>query len=130
MKKLFRNLAIFTILITLGTVLVSSPSILAQTKEDICEGVTLTTGSGCDPAGAKEAETTLEKTIKTIINVFSLIIGIIAVIMIIVGGLKYVTSQGEAANITSAKNTIIYAVVGLVIVGVAQFIVRFVLTNL
>jgi hypothetical protein len=47
--------------------------------------------------------------------------------MIIVGGVKYITSQGESSNITAAKNTILYAVIGLVVVALAQIIVRFVL---
>ncbi len=46
--------------------------------------------------------------------------------MIIIGGLKYITSAGESSNVTSAKNTIMYAIIGLVIVALAQFIVRFV----
>jgi hypothetical protein len=49
------------------------------------------------------------------------------VIFIILGGLKYITSGGEAANITGAKNTILFAIVGLVIVAFAQVIVKFVL---
>jgi uncharacterized membrane protein len=65
--------------------------------------------------------------LRTVINVFSWIVGVIAVIMIIVGGLKYITSGGDSGNVSSAKNTILYALVGLVIVALAQFIVRFVL---
>jgi hypothetical protein len=49
--------------------------------------------------------------------------------MIIIGGLKYITSGGDSSNVTGAKNTILYAVVGLVVVAMAQFIVRFVLTK-
>lgn len=67
--------------------------------------------------------------IKKVINIFSVIIGVIAVIMIIVGGLKYITSGGESSNVSGAKNTIIYAIVGLIIVALAQFIVHFVLAN-
>jgi uncharacterized membrane protein len=65
--------------------------------------------------------------LRRIINIFSWIVGVIAVIMIIVGGLKYITSGGDSSNVSSAKNTILYALVGLVIVALAQFIVRFVL---
>lgn len=61
------------------------------------------------------------------INIFSVIVGIVAVVMIIVGGFKYITSGGDSGNISSAKNTIIYAVIGLVIVALAQFLVQFVL---
>ena len=49
--------------------------------------------------------------------------------MIIIAGLKYITSQGEPANIATAKNSIIYAAIGLVVVALAQVIVRFVLNR-
>lgn len=64
---------------------------------------------------------------QTIVNIFTLVVGVISVIMIIIGGLKYITSTGDAGKVDSAKNTILYAVVGLVIVVLAQVIVRFVL---
>jgi cytochrome bd-type quinol oxidase subunit 2 len=69
----------------------------------------------------------LNSLIKNIINIFSVVVGIVAVIMIIVGGFRYITSGGDSGNVTTAKNTILYALVGLVIVALAQFIVRFVL---
>jgi hypothetical protein len=53
----------------------------------------------------------------------------VAVIMIIVGGLKYITSGGDSNNVSSAKSTIIYAIIGLVVVALAQFIVQFVLNK-
>lgn len=69
----------------------------------------------------------INKIITQAINIFSIIVGIVAVIMIIVGGFKYITSGGDSGNISSAKNTIIYAVIGLVVVALAQFLVQFVL---
>lgn len=71
----------------------------------------------------------LNKLITNIINVFSLIVGIVAVIMIIIGGFRYITSGGDSGNVTGAKNTILYAIIGLVIVALSQFIVRFVLAK-
>jgi cytochrome bd-type quinol oxidase subunit 2 len=65
-----------------------------------------------------------------IINIFSLIVGAIAVIMIIVGGLRYVISSGNDQAVSGAKNTIIFALVGLVIVALAQFLVHFVIGNI
>jgi hypothetical protein len=70
---------------------------------------------------------TLDKTIKTIVNVLSIIAGVIAVIMIIIGGLRYITSGGKQESISSAKNTILYSIIGLVVVALAQVVVRFVL---
>jgi hypothetical protein len=64
-----------------------------------------------------------------LVNIFSAIVGVIAVFMIMVGGLKYITSGGESAKVSGARNTIIYAIVGLVIVALSQYIVAFVLSN-
>lgn len=90
------------------------------------EGQVDQTTGGC---AVGSTGTSFSGLVKKIINIFSIIIGVIAVIMIIIGGLKYITSGGDSGNVSSAKNTIIYALVGLVIVALAQFIVRFVLSN-
>jgi hypothetical protein len=49
--------------------------------------------------------------------------------MIVIGGIRYTTSNGDSAGITSAKNTILYAVVGLIVALLAYAIVNFVLTS-
>ena len=69
----------------------------------------------------------VDRIIKLVINIFSLIVGVVSVIMIIIGGLKYITSAGDSGNVQGAKNTILYAIIGLVIVVLAQVVVRFVL---
>lgn len=65
----------------------------------------------------------------TIVNVLLFIIGAVSVIMIIFGGFRYVTSGGDSGGVTSAKNTILYAVVGLVVAVLAYAIVNFVLND-
>ena len=55
--------------------------------------------------------------------------GAISVIMIIIGGFRYVVSGGDSASVKSAKDTILYAVVGLIIAVSCQFIVSFVLSS-
>ncbi len=94
-------------------------------RENLKCGSTLTTsGTGCD---VQTGTTNINNMITTIINIFSILVGIVSVIMIIYGGFRYVTSGGDSGNVSSAKNTIIYAIIGLVIVALAQFIVQFVL---
>ncbi len=66
-------------------------------------------------------------TINTVINVLLFIVGIISVIMIIVGGIMYAVSSGDAGQISKAKLTITYAVAGLVIAFVAYAIVNWVI---
>lgn len=64
---------------------------------------------------------------KTITNVLLFIIGAIAVIMLVVGGIRYTTSAGDSAAVTSAKNTILYAIVGIVVALLAFAVVNFVI---
>jgi hypothetical protein len=63
------------------------------------------------------------------INLLSAVVGIVAVIMIIFGGLRYITSGGNDTSVTGAKNTILYAIIGLIIVALAQVLVRFTLNK-
>ncbi|MDZ7744458.1 MAG: pilin [Candidatus Saccharibacteria bacterium] len=78
------------------------------------------------PGGTPE----VESVVATAISLFSLVVGIAAVIMLIIGGFKYIISSGDSNNINSAKNTILYAIIGLVIAALAQVLVRFVLGRL
>lgn len=71
----------------------------------------------------------LPEIIQTIISVVLGLVGIVAVIMIIMGGISFVTSQGDAAKVTKARNTLLYGVVGLVIALLAFAIVNFVLSS-
>ena len=107
----------------------------AQINSNLCRGANLDADlggtnneTGCG-AEDESAGTKVNEIIELVINIFSLIVGIVAVIMIIIGGLKYITSGGDSGNVTGAKNTILYAVIGLVVVALAQFIVRFVLSK-
>ncbi|MCL2445045.1 pilin [Candidatus Saccharibacteria bacterium] len=65
-----------------------------------------------------------------IVNVLLFIVGIISVIMLIIGGIKYSTSAGDSGKVTTAKNTIMYAIVGLVVAILAFAIVNFVVDNI
>lgn len=92
----------------------------AAPKDDICKGVSIT-GGNCNDSGG------IETVIRNIINIFSILVGVVAVVMIMVSGFKYVTSGGDSGKVKSAKDTLIYAVVGIVIVAFSQLIVQFVL---
>ena len=64
--------------------------------------------------------------ITDIINIMLFIVGILAVIMLIFGGIRYVTSTGDQTRVTGAKNTIMYAIIGLVVAILAYAIVNWV----
>lgn len=102
-----------------------------ELQNGLCSGsnanITADPASGQCAAETANANETVNNTIARGLNLFSAIVGIIAVVMIIVGGIQYITSGGDSGNVTKAKNTILYAVIGLVVVALAQIIVKFVL---
>ena len=67
---------------------------------------------------------------RQVTNTILYIVGIVAVIMLIIGGIRYITSGGDAKKVTDAKNTVLYAIIGLVICLLAFAIVNFVVTTL
>lgn len=68
--------------------------------------------------------------IKVVIRVILIIGGIIAVIMIIIGGIRYMTSNGDQADVKAAKDTILYAVIGLIVASGGYAIVTWVVGQL
>ena len=86
--------------------------------------------SACKDLKNDNNQDSLMSSLNTIINVAIGIIGFVAVAVIILGGFKYMTSSGDSNKVTSAKNTIMYGVIGLVIAILAFAIVNFVLSNI
>ena len=81
------------------------------------------------PEEEQPGSTDLFKTIQTIINWILAVLGVIAVIMIIIGGVSYMTSQGDPGKTKKGRDTIHYGIVGLIIALLAYAIVNFVLAN-
>lgn len=71
-----------------------------------------------------------EELVKNIVNTLLFLVGAISVIMIIVGGIMYATSSGDAGRVTLAKNTVTYAVIGVVVSFIALAIVQFVVSRI
>ena len=71
-----------------------------------------------------------EGIINNITNTLLFVTGALAVVMLIIGGIRYAVSGGNSASVTAAKNTILYALVGLIIAFLAFAIVNFVLGSL
>lgn len=65
-----------------------------------------------------------------ILNAVIAVLGIVAVIVIIMGGVGYMTSSGDAGKVKKAKDTILYGVIGLIIVALSFAIVNFVISNI
>jgi cytochrome bd-type quinol oxidase subunit 2 len=130
-KKIKNMLIAFAAVFAFSAPVVLAPVAVYAATDPItpglCQGVSFDQTTTDCSTSAGDAQTKVNDLLKQVINIFSVIVGVIAVFMIIFGGLKYITSGGDSGNVSGAKNTIIYALVGLVIVALAQFIVRFVL---
>lgn len=90
----------------------------------------LTISGGVDAAQGDEVAGSLFGTggvFTTIVNIFLFVIGAVSVIMLIIGGIRYTISMGDQNAVTSAKNTILYAVIGLAVAFLAYAIVNWVL---
>lgn len=64
----------------------------------------------------------------TIVNILLFIIGAVSVIMLVIGGIRYTISNGDSGAISSAKNTILYSIIGLVVALLAYALVNWVLS--
>ena len=111
-------------------------AVYAQTDKncvDPSNATNLSLSNGIDCAKSKDQPDSLFASngiFRTIVNTILFIIGAVSVIMIIFGGFRYVTSGGDSGGVTSAKNTILYAVIGLVVALLAYAIIQFVLGSL
>lgn len=92
---------------------------------------TLSNGVACSQGADTPSELFGDNSIfTTIVNILLFIIGAISVIMLIIGGIRYTVSGGDAAAVTAAKNTILYAIIGLVVAFLAFAVVNWVLGSL
>ena len=119
---------IFAIALSIFTIAMSSP-VFAATDIDACKS--LSSGSiAYDAAGCNNSSDQLPITIINILKVIIGISGLIAVIFIIIGGINYMTSSGEAAKIKKAKDTILYACIGLAICALSFAIANWAITTI
>lgn len=127
MKRIFMIFA--TIALGFSVLFATAPVFAANdaSKKAACEAIGATYDSGTGKCSDGSPKSQPQDLISEIITIFSWVVGAISVIMLIFAGFKYVTSGGDAGKITSAKNTIIYALIGLVVVALSQTLVIFVL---
>ncbi len=129
LKKLLLNFGMLSLgLVTIfgAQLSLSSNASAADPKTEACTALTKIDGKACDAAST---QTAISVIIGSVINILSMLVGAVSVIMIIIGGFKYVTSNGDASSTKSAKDTVMYALIGLLLVGFAQTLVRFVWSN-
>jgi ABC-type Fe3+ transport system permease subunit len=126
MKHMMKRIMSAALLVC-SLVLFAAPLVYASPADDACAGIQAA-GGECDASGSAGTDG-FKSIIGTVINVLSILVGAVSVIMIIIGGFRYVVSNGDSNGVTGAKNTIMYAIVGLVVVLFAQVLVAFVFSK-
>ncbi|MDX2776377.1 hypothetical protein PV379_03360 [Streptomyces caniscabiei] len=127
-KKSLQSLLIVPVL-ALG---VSAVSTVLQPVDSYAQGAEGGLAGGAESAKGEDQQENLfgdGGLFQTITNVLLFVIGAISVIMLIIGGIRYVVSGGDSSAVTSAKNTILYAVIGIVVAILAYAMVNFVITS-
>lgn len=119
------------VLLTLSVPLVPATALAFDPFGQICNGSgassSLCQGRGND---SQDPLTGTKGLIRGIANILALVTGLGAVIFIIVGGLRYITANGDANKAKSARDTIVAAVIGLVIIALADTIIALVLSRI
>lgn len=121
MKKILKLIMVGALLIGIGGTLLPAADSHAINVFDACSGNTTAVCKATGPNGDKAPS-----MIKTVINTLLYVLGIISVVMIVIGGIRYTTSNGDPSGLKTARDTIIYSVVGLVVAMLSYSIVNFV----
>jgi hypothetical protein len=133
MKNLFLKITLaLTVLFGMNLQLISVSALdcgvknLTPNEQIQCGSCQASGTTDCSPGGSSG---TITDIIHSVINVLTILGGAAAVIMVIIGGFRYITSAGNPEQAKSARSTITYAIVGLVIIALAQIIVHFTLNT-
>jgi hypothetical protein len=107
---------------------------MAGVASAVCPGVTENSAQdqvleGAGQAGADCSSNKIQNTVSSIVDILSIVVGIAAIIMILVSGFKYITSGGDSSKVSSAKQTLIYALVGVAVAALAQVLVSVTLST-
>ena len=113
-------------LLIVGLALVPVGLYASTVTNQICSGA----GVSTDPHSTDCTNTALNGSVGHITSTLLTVAGAIAVIIIIIGGISYVTSTGDSSRIKLAKDTILYAIIGLVVITIAYAVVHFVIGSI
>lgn len=115
-----------------GLLSVVSPLVSAADPlfEDVCSGDAANSPVCQDANGGGNSIFGSGGVLVQVVNILTIIIGVAAVIVIIIAGIQYMLSTGDATKTNNAKNAILYALVGLGVAIAARVIVPFILTRL
>jgi hypothetical protein len=124
-----KKIMILLALIGIGTFALHKSVSAVDVVDPVCNTDSVVQSEICDDVIIDDSNPIVgpEGLLTRAVNILSIVIGIVATIVLIWSGLRYVMSQGDSGKITTARSQIIYAVVGIIIAALAQAIVHFVL---
>ena len=123
MNKL--KLILAGLLVVPTVALAVAPAASAEGDFTLTGGVNSAKGDGVNENTADP-----QALVKQFVNIFLFAVGALSVIMLIWGGIRYTTSAGDSNKVTAAKNTVLYAIVGLVVAILAYAIVNMVISKI
>ena len=130
MKKIRMLIAL---MMMTGAMIVSPLAQTSYAAVDIDKAREVTETEACKQQGGKqgcESGGAITQVFRTVANILLFLVGAVAVIMLIIGGFRYVASNGDAAATKGAKDTIMYAIIGIIVAFLAYAAVNFVVTQL
>jgi len=132
-KSILKKVSVLTSAFALAVATLLVPMVAPASAQVTCDSDNPSAANGVNCAKGADTPTTLfgaDSIFTTVVNVLLFVIGAVCVIMLIWGGIRYTTSAGNASSVTAAKNTIMYAIIGLIIAFLAYAIVNWVLTSI
>jgi len=118
MKNLILTLSIIIASFTVS--LAPALALGGAATEQACQGLSQVGPDGCATKGNQ-----VNNVVKTVVSIISYIAGALAIIMIMISGFNFMTANGDAQKITKARNSLIYAMIGIAVAASAQVIVNF-----
>ena len=132
-KYLFKALIYFALILNLG-LLIPAAAFASPFNQTLCtngasDARNLSSSPYCSDDPSTDPVIGGRGIIDKVTNIIALVGGIAAVIMLIISGLLFVTAGGDAKGVETARNTIIYTLIGLVVIVLARFIIEFVVSK-
>lgn len=129
MKKIITKLILLSA-ITAGLVVASQPVYATQILSGFCNGGAASSSTVCKDNQSTPTKNPIITLIGDVISVVSFIIGVAAIFVIIISGIRFVMSNGNSNTISQVRSSLLYAVIGLVVAALAESLVAFVLSKL
>lgn len=126
MKQKVTNTLALMLLVIASVIVPAAPVAAVCTGGNTSKGQIL---QGVGETGNECNGHAVPHTLQVVVELLGYIAGVVAIIMIVIAGFKYITSNGDSGKVSSAKNTLLYAVIGVAVAALSQFFVHFVLAR-